>query len=236
MRTRRNIFVILAAVLMPWIAAFESFRATPWSPLFPIQLGFAGALFFVFVPKDRRSGLLRWNLRGFLSAMGLLLLVSFVLSFIAQFVFSGLMQLPVAQWDYMAYFKQIYPDMTKKFGVTGSDLLMFLFLVVMAPVCEELFYRGVFWETFSSTSRRLMYLGSSFFFALRHDSQLTYFWPNYPIWVATFYFIITFISGLIFMRAREKTGSLLPGMVAHAGINLILLTLALLSFKSIITL
>lgn len=236
MHTRRNLFVILAAVLMLFIAAFESLRDTPWSPLFPIQLGFAGALFFVFVPKEKRGGLLRWNLRGFLEALGLLLLVSFVLSSLAQFVFSGLMQLPVAEWDYMAYFKQIYPDMTLKFGMVGSDVLMFLFLVVMAPICEELFYRGVFWEMFSNTSRRLTYLGGSFFFALRHDSQLTYFWPNYPIWVATFYFIITFISGLIFMRAREKTGSLLPGMVAHAGINLILLTLALLYFKSIITL
>ena len=91
-----------------------------------------------------------------------------------------------------------------------------LAVLVFAPLGEELFYRGVIYRWL----RQLMPFGfalilSAFLFTAAH-------WSGYPVHLG-----LVFASGLLYAWFFERSGSLLPGMLIHALVNLVasLLTL-----------
>ena len=80
--------------------------------------------------------------------------------------------------------------------------------VIFAPLFEELVFRGALYGTLRVRLRwPLAALASALIFAAAHGYGLAGFGS-------------VFISGLLWAWAYEKTGSLLPGMIAHAANNL----------------
>lgn len=111
-----------------------------------------------------------------------------------------------------------------KFGI-GKDVAMSLyavFLVLWAPVGEELFYRGymqgVLRQSRSFVSAALI---SAAFFGVRHATHLFFLWPAFPLVAAASWVVSAFVFGLLMSYLYEKTHSLYPPMLIHAAVNLI---------------
>ena len=95
--------------------------------------------------------------------------------------------------------------------------------VVLAPVAEELFFRGVVFNAFlRERGPRLAYLGSAALFAVIHQSIVALL----PI----------FLLGLALAWVYDRTGSLLAPIVMHAVVNGISVAIVLLVRFQIISL
>ena len=102
-------------------------------------------------------------------------------------------------------------------------LFMVLFAVVLAPIVEELFFRGFFYEiTNKKTNPYVYYIGTASLFALLHLQNLDS--PMYAI----YNLIIVFISGLVFGLAYRKTNWIGTNIIAHATANGIVIFLLIL--------
>ncbi len=76
--------------------------------------------------------------------------------------------------------------------------------ILLAPLCEEIIFRGIVFRTFKARfSSRVAILGSAFVFAIVHGYGIVAFLA--VLW-----------SGCLWAWSYERTGSLIPGMVAHA--------------------
>jgi membrane protease YdiL (CAAX protease family) len=96
-------------------------------------------------------------------------------------------------------------------------------IVIIAPIAEELFFRGVVFNALRrEATRRWAYLGSALLFSVIHLSPVTLL----PI----------FLLGLVLARVYERTGSLLAPIVLHATFNGLSVTLALLARYEVIRL
>jgi membrane protease YdiL (CAAX protease family) len=90
-----------------------------------------------------------------------------------------------------------------------------LAIVVLAPIAEELFFRGVVFNAFlRERGPRLAYIGSAALFAVIHLSIVALL----PI----------FVLGLALAWVYDRTGSLLAPIVMHAVVNGISVAIALL--------
>lgn len=96
------------------------------------------------------------------------------------------------------------------YGAGESPLLLAYFLLnvaVLAPISEELFFRGYAYTTFRSHwGARLAALATALIFAAVH-----------------FYFVLfltVFVMGVLFAMAYERNRSLLSMMTAHCVVNL----------------
>ncbi len=93
-------------------------------------------------------------------------------------------------------------------------LLAFLSACLVAPFCEELFFRGVLYSSMRrSWGRAAATLISSAVFSLLHLK-----WEGIPS---------LFFLGLLFVFLYERSGSLLPGMLAHSLNNILALAIML---------
>lgn len=102
-------------------------------------------------------------------------------------------------------------------------LFMVLFAVVLAPIVEELFFRGFFYEiTNKQTNSYVYYIGTASLFALLHLQNL-----NSPMY-ATYNLFIVFISGLVFGVVYRKTNWIGTNIIAHATANGIVIFLLIL--------
>ncbi len=126
---------------------------------------------------------------------------------------------------------EVLADMAaRKFGITSDAALMLyaLFILIWAPVGEELFYRGYMQGALRRfRSFKVSALVSAVFFSIRHATHLFFLWPNVP-WVAAGSWVLSaFVFGLLMSYLYEKTHSLYPPMLVHAGVNLIEIILSL---------
>lgn len=89
----------------------------------------------------------------------------------------------------------------------GSNYLLMIFpLVIVGPILEELFFRGLILRgLLSRYSTKKSILISSLFFAIVHFTP----WQ----------FVFAFIVGIVLAWVYIKTGSLLPSMLIHATLN-----------------
>ena len=102
-------------------------------------------------------------------------------------------------------------------------LFMVLFAVVLAPIVEELFFRGFFYEiTNKQTNSYVYYIGTASLFALLHLQNL-----NSPMY-AIYNLFIVFISGLVFGIVYRKTNWIGTNIIAHATANGIVIFLLIL--------
>jgi membrane protease YdiL (CAAX protease family) len=107
--------------------------------------------------------------------------------------------------------------MDKFFNDAASAYLMAFFGILVAPVLEELFFRGMLYPTL----RRGLGLVPAILltaaaFAAIHGAQLGYAWA--PI-------LSIFIVGLVLSLVRERTGSVAAGVLTHSGYNFALFAL-----------
>ncbi len=102
----------------------------------------------------------------------------------------------------------------KYFQSRSAAYIMSIFGISMAPLVEELFFRGFLYPVLA---RRLgIAIGvilTAFGFALVHASQLASAWA--PL-------LVLFLVGLVFTVVRVVTRSVAPGFLMHVGYNLML--------------
>lgn len=98
----------------------------------------------------------------------------------------------------------------------GQLALVFLSLVVLPPLAEEIIFRGFLYtrlKRYFSVGAAAVLISVMFGFAhLQLDTG------NTPLWTAA---IDTFVLSLLLVYLREKTGSLWPSIAMHALKNLI---------------
>jgi len=102
----------------------------------------------------------------------------------------------------------------KYFTDTLGAWMLAIFGVTVAPLMEELFFRGFLYPALA----RPLGIGwsiaiTSFAFALVHSSQLASAWA--PL-------LLLFGVGLVLTMLRVRTGSVLPGLFVHSAYNLTL--------------
>ena len=221
------LFWLAAGIFIAIFGALECARFVLWSPFFPVQLLIMGGVSFWITSTGERKEHFKPSVRfafiGFLALLGITILNTIITT-------------PHPEWSLMVFYKNIYPEMTARFGITGTDVLVVLLLLLLAPVAEELFYRGGVFYHLRVDQRKTAYVLSASLFGLRHALQLSFFLPSYPAALGIDYFLFTFFVGLVLAWIFEKTGSLVPCMIAHAGINLVFAPMMLLYFRGIITL
>ena len=102
-------------------------------------------------------------------------------------------------------------------GSPFDVMVIFIEYVVLSPFLEECVFRGIVFSTFRAIfAWPIAVLLSAVVFAGAHGYGIVGF-------------VTVFWSGVLWAWAYEKTGSLVPGMVAH-GLNNLLVSLSLLAF------
>lgn len=102
----------------------------------------------------------------------------------------------------------------KYFNETAGAYLMAAFGVTLAPLLEELFFRGMLYPTMRrAVGLTPAVLFTATTFAFIHGAQLGYAWA--PL-------LSIFVVGVVFTLVREKTGSVAASFVMHCGYNLAL--------------
>lgn len=77
--------------------------------------------------------------------------------------------------------------------------------VILAPVFEEIFYRGIIMRSLCRVSKRFAIFASALVFGLIHGNP--------------FQFVLGFVAGIVFAYADIKTDSVIPSVIAHMAIN-----------------
>ena len=104
----------------------------------------------------------------------------------------------------------------KSFADTLGTWLLAIFGVTVAPLMEELFFRGFLYPALARPlGIRWSVAITSMLFALIHSSQLADAWA--PL-------LLLFLVGLILTTARVRTGSVFPGFLIHSAYNFTLFT------------
>ncbi|MBQ6441865.1 MAG: CPBP family intramembrane metalloprotease [Lachnospiraceae bacterium] len=104
-----------------------------------------------------------------------------------------------------------YEELTEMAGLGDPSPLMYLYVVVLGPLAEELLFRGIAMKHF----RRIMP------FALANLLQAAMFGIYHMNLMQGLY---TFVAGLIFGLIAEKGGNLLDSILAHMIFNLLGIT------------
>ena len=158
-------------------------------------------LLFIFVlvrsrTHERFGKAIHWNWPG-ISAPGF-----FVMGIVLAVVVDGLSRfLPIP--------KSV--PMDKYFTDAASAYLMALFGITLAPLLEEIFFRGLLYpvlrRAFGLTIAVILTAAA---FAAIHGTQLGYAWA--PI-------LSIFVVGVVFTGARERTNSVASSFLMHCGYN-----------------
>lgn len=77
--------------------------------------------------------------------------------------------------------------------------------VILAPVFEEIFYRGIIMRSLSRVSKRFAIFASAVIFGLVHGNL--------------YQFILGFCVGIVFAYADMKMNSVIPSILAHIAVN-----------------
>ena len=80
-----------------------------------------------------------------------------------------------------------------------------IYACIMAPVTEELFFRGMLLRVFSKANQRFAVFATAFFFGLAHG--------NLP------QFSLAFLLGIFLAHMTLKHGSIIPSIIVHMFIN-----------------
>lgn len=96
----------------------------------------------------------------------------------------------------------------------SSGYLLAGFGVLVAPLVEELFFRGFLYPAVARwTGPAISIIFTAGAFAALHGAQLAYAWP--PL-------LVLFIVGMVFTLIRARTGSVATCVMVHVGYNLTL--------------
>ena len=101
-------------------------------------------------------------------------------------------------------------------------IFMILVAIVIAPIVEELFFRGFFYEITDNIKTSVYCINSAFWFSLLHLQNLES--PLYAIYNLS----IVFMSGFLFAFIYRKTQWIGTNIIAHATANGIAIFLIIL--------
>lgn len=101
-------------------------------------------------------------------------------------------------------------------------IFMILIAVIIAPIVEELFFRGFFYEITDNVKTSVYCINSAFWFSLLHLQNLES--PLYAIYNLS----VVFMSGFLFAFIYRKTQWIGTNIIAHATANGIAIFLIIL--------
>ena len=185
--------------------AAESLSRNP-AVVLPAQfLGYAATLaYMVALVRARRPSFWRaieWNFpSGALAFIGLGVVLSIAIQ-AASLVLPFPKELPV----------------DKYFSSATGAYLMAIFGITVAPLMEELFFRGFLFPALARhTNRTFSLVFTALSFAMMHEAQLAHAWA--PL-------LMLFVVGMALTYARARTGSVAVSFLMHVGYNLAIFTL-----------
>jgi membrane protease YdiL (CAAX protease family) len=217
---------VWVGVLLTLIVLIES-KLTAWAPYFIVY-----AVLAIVIPiwlKTYRFGSFG---EGFRDHWKIILSVFLLALFFDQAVFNWFYQwiLNLAGagadpfYSLNATLTVMIDAIASKFSITADSarMLYAFFIILWAPVGEELLYRGYLQGVLRKTrSFRFSAILSSVFFGVRHATHLFFLWPNVP-WGAMLSWVVgAWVFGLLMSYLYEKTKSLYPPMLVHAAVNLV---------------
>ena len=88
---------------------------------------------------------------------------------------------------------------------TLGYMVMLTYDCIIAPITEEIFYRGMVLRTFSKANQKFAIFATAFFFGMAHG--------NIP------QFILAFAVGIFMAHITLKHGSIIPSIIVHMFIN-----------------
>ena len=98
------------------------------------------------------------------------------------------------------------PEGMNDSAVTGLGIAVeTIYACIMAPVTEEIFFRGMLLRVFSKANQRFAVFATAFFFGLAHG--------NLP------QFSLAFLLGILLAHITLKHGSIIPSIIVHMFIN-----------------
>ena len=102
-------------------------------------------------------------------------------------------------------FSTAAPDIDSNIVSPLGIVITNLYGCIIAPITEEIFYRGMVMKVFSKANQRFAVFMSAFFFGLGHGNITQ--------------FILAFLAGLFFAHIDMKHNSILPSIIVHIFIN-----------------
>ena len=193
-----------------------------------INLTFLMIAFFVFNAPEYQDDLVGIKRKNILSSalLGALFVVGF---FILTKIVPGL--------------SLGYPTLPQQI----SDSLEAFFVILVAPIVEEIFFRGAvmaYFSNFDTTKKKkkiwIAIIVQAFLFSIFHVGAYIAGWYTYPDLIAGFTainanlsaFITAFIFGILsgYFVTRNKVRNLIFSIIAHMGLNLIAYSLAIVVF------
>jgi len=218
--------VVVVATALTLLVLAESFLL-PWSPYFAVY-----AVLAIGIPlalKSYRFG----RFRTVMASAWLLTLGIFVLDVIwDQGVWGWLYQRVLEGfgvgadpfWSVDAAMEAMLQRTVPDLGISleSSEMILAFFMLVWAPIGEELFYRGY---VYGALRKRCGFwpaaLTSAAFFGVRHATHFFYLWPQVAWGAAAAWALSTFAYGIYISYLYEKSGSLYPPIVEHVLINVV---------------
>ena len=109
------------------------------------------------------------------------------------------------------------------FKTTHAAWILAVFGVLIAPLFEELFFRGFLYP---ALYRRIGFFAAlvinSLLFAITHQAQLAHAWA--PL-------LVLFVVGMVLTFVRERTGSVARSFLVHSGYNAFLFGMIFVATK-----
>jgi len=170
----------------------------------PIWIGFTALVVFV---GDRKGG--GWIRDFHVAIRGSDVPIGLVAGVIAQFVLVPVISFPILKLSGQDADDLAKPaqDLADKVHGAGGALLLLVVVGVIAPIAEELFFRGLLFRAIEKRWDQWWALGlSSAFFALTHFQPLQ--------------FLPLMAAGAVFGGLVVRTGRLGPAIVAHMAFNI----------------
>lgn len=102
-------------------------------------------------------------------------------------------------------------------GNTMNNVVYVLYIAILGPITEELFFRGAVMKGFNFAGQKFAIVFSAFWFAVFHGNILQA--------------MIAFLLGIFFGYLNVKTGSILPSVLLHITNNSIATLLEVISLS-----
>ncbi len=224
MGREKEVLLVLAALTV--LHVIENLWFVPWSPLMVI-FGILAILIPLKYRKREELGLKRPERRkDFLKYTALGVAVSLAFSVAMQRVYplamDGLGLKGNIQYDYWVAMDVWIENIMQKFGADFGFAWLGLFMLVWAPIGEELLYRGyAFNSLLEKRSFVIASTTSTLYFAVRHFAHLTPSLSTFPIASGLLWGILVIPPAYVWCYVLQKTRSLYSTMLIHFLVNLI---------------
>ncbi len=133
----------------------------------------------------------------------------------------------ISLWLISVYTGTFTETILNKFGMTGmvdqeglgetpiALAVGYIYSCIIAPVTEEMLYRGMLLKVFSRASQRFGIFATAFFFGIAHGNIAQ--------------FILAFVLGIFLSHITLKHNSIVPAIVVHIFVNTMSTVLGLVS-------